>query len=98
MISKSIDTVLNNVERTDDGRLVVPILWNEKNSHMLAKNFKLAKNILLSNLKKYKNDHEKLLMIDDVFKFQEGEGIIERVDNVDQFLLDKPHCSFFAHF
>ena len=82
---------------SDDGRLVVPILWNDKSSHMLAKNFKLAKNILLNNLKKFKNNYEKCLMIDEVFKYQEDEGIVERVDDVNQFLLDKPHCSFLAH-
>ena len=89
-VSQSISTVIDNIERADDGRLIVPILWNERNSHMLANNFNLSKNILMSNLKKYKNYPAKLNMIDDVFQDQ---LVKDAMMTLKPLLEKKPHCN-----
>ena len=34
---KSINFVLNNIDRENDGRLIIPITLNDKKSHNLAK-------------------------------------------------------------
>ena len=88
---------LENCSRSEDGRLKFPLLWNDKLSHLLGKNFHLAKSILNSNLKKYKNQEHKLKLMDDYFKEQESSGVIERVHDVDSFMSEHPECSFIPH-
>ncbi|XP_068226421.1 uncharacterized protein [Palaemon carinicauda] len=92
-----INYVLNSVTRSDDGRLVLPILWNKKVSHLLGKNQTLSKLVLKSNFKRYHKDGKSLGMIDEVFREQESLGIIERVDNLSQFLEEHPSFSFLPH-
>ena len=84
------------MDRTDDGRLIVPLIWRPNVAHLLGKNFHLAKKILLGSLNKDSN-HEKLLMIDETFKEQEKLKIIERVENFEAFMLEHPEASFLAH-
>ena len=93
----SLDDVLAKIKKDDCGRLVVPILWNKINSNSLGKNFNLAKSILLNSLKKYSNQPEKLLMIDQVFQEQIENGIVEKIDNLDKFMDENKNCSFLAH-
>ena len=93
--NKLVEYTLNETSRNDEGRLVMPILWNSRVSHLLGQNFNLAKQILLSLLRKYRvNDYDKLTQIDQVFKDQRAAGIIELVQNLDQLLSEHPEASF----
>ena len=89
--------VLNNVKQEADGRLQMPILWNSSASHCLGRNFNLAKQVLMSNLKKLRKHPEYLQMTNDVFVEQEQLGIIERIPNLNQFLEEHPSHSFLPH-
>ena len=74
------------MKRDKEGRIVVPLLWNSQVSHLLGSNQGLAVSILKSNLKKLQNNRDKLLLMDKVFKEQESMGIIERINNLPEFL------------
>lgn len=88
---------LENMKRNEDGRLVVPLLWNSKVSHLLGTNQNLAKVILHANLKKLSKSPSNLLLMDSVFKEQEKSGIIERIDNLEEFIAEHPNHSFMPH-
>ena len=89
--------LFDNCSRTDDGRLIFPLLWNSDVKHLLAKNFHLAKKVLSSTLKKLESDSTKLEMADNNIKDLEALGIIERVHDLDTFMAENPTCSFLAH-
>ena len=90
-----VDYTLRNISRDKDGRIIVPLLWNGKVSHHLAKNQRLSKLILKSNTKRLSKDCLKLM--DQTIKDQVEAGIIERVENIDQFLSEYPQHSFLPH-
>ena len=93
-----VDYTLGTLHQSEDGRLVVPLLWNGKVSSHLAKNKRLAKLILNSNLKKLKKDGgESLVLVDRTIKDQLKEGIIEKVEDVDKYLAENPGYSFLPH-
>ena len=92
-----IKFVLNNTSRNQEGRLVIPLLWKHDISQFLGTNYKLSKQILNSNFKKYKNDRAKLLLIDEVFKEQERTGVIEKIPDINAFVAEHPNHSFLAH-
>ena len=88
---------LDNVQRDSDGRLIMPILWDRKVSHLLPNNLNLCKGILKSNLKKLNKNVEHLKLVDSVFKEQLELGIISMIDNIGNFVRDNPDCSFLGH-
>ena len=88
---------LEECSRNEDGRLKFPLLWNEKLSHLLGKNYQLSRSILNSNLKKYRNQEELLNLMDEYFKEQESSGVIERINDIDLFISEHPQCSFIPH-
>ena len=94
---KLVDYILQNSSRDTEGRLVMPLSWNERNSHLLSRNFNLSKQILNSSYKKLNKDQTKLDMYDAVFGEQLQLGIIEKIHNVEEFILLHPECSFLAH-
>jgi len=94
---KLISFVLENTKRQPNGRLIMPLTWNIKNSHLLGKNYNLSLKILRSTFTKLKNDPMKLRLYDDVFKEQEELGIIERIENLEEFLREHPEHSFLPH-
>ena len=94
---KITDFVLNNIKQDESGRIVAPLIWNHKNCHLLAKNYKLSYNVLQSNLKKLSKEPEKLKLYDQVIKDQLELGVIDKIDNIDQFMNEHPECSFLAH-
>ena len=89
--------VLNNTSRTNEGRLVMPLLWRDEVSHLLAHNFNLSKQILKSNFKKLKNDSFRVQMYDEVIKEQVKLGVIEKIPDLTQFLNENPTASFLPH-
>ena len=95
--SELVKFLLGNCTRKEDGRIVMPLLWNERVKHLLAQNYNLSKSILFGNLKKLKNDELKIGMIDDNIKTLLNMGIIEPVSDIEQFIELNPTCSFLAH-
>ena len=91
---KLVKFALEDMKRDKEGRIVVPLLWNSQVSHLLGSNQGLAVSILKSNLKKLQNNRDKLLLMDKVFKEQESMGIIERINNLPEFLREHPNHSF----
>ena len=96
MNKKVVEYVLSNTERTNEGRLIMPLPWNPQSQHLLGHNYSLSKKIILSNLKKLQRDN-RLSLYDDVIKEQEEAGVIERIENVDAFVNDHRECSFLPH-
>ena len=94
---KLMDWALDTAERDENGRIVMSILWNSHNKHLLGRNFNLSKAILLSNLKKFENDKENLKLMDDSFKKQLASGIIETVPDIDAYCKEHPSHSFIPH-
>ena len=73
--------VIENSYINESGRLVVPALWDHKVIHRLPRNFNLAKSVLKSVFKKYKNDKEKIFQYNRVIQDQLDAGVTERVDD-----------------
>ena len=94
---KLTEFVLENTWYDSEGRLVMPLTWNHKNSHLLSQNYALAYKILMSTLDKLNKDPNKLKMYDTVFREQQELKIIEKIDNLDNFLLQHPESSFLPH-
>ena len=94
---KLVNYILQNTTRDTDGRLVMPLAWNDRNYHLLSNNFQLCKQILSSTHKKLQKDPTKLAMYDAVFKEQLDMGIIEKICDVDEYLKLHPECSFMSH-
>ena len=95
--SKVIDYVLDNSKRSTSGRLIMPLSWNNKNFHLLSQNYKLAMSVLNSNHKKLSKTPNLLKMYDDVIQEQLKTGVIDKIVDVQKFLLENPQCSFLAH-
>ena len=92
-----VEFALDSMTRKEDGRLCVPLLWNSKVGHLLGKNRNLSEAILKSNLRKLQNNPTHLELMDRVFKEQEESGIIERIENLDEYLEQHPEHSFLPH-
>ncbi len=90
--------VLKNTKRSETNRIITPIPWIARRKSMLQSNENLALSVLRSVQKKYRNDLDSLVRINDVFKKQIESGIIELVDCVSQYKLDYPKFSFLSHF
>jgi len=88
---------LDNLKINSENRIVIPLFWNSAVSHLLGKNFDLAKSVLKSNLKKLKKDPTLMRMMDQTFREQEEAGIIQRIGNFEQFAAEYPNHSFMAH-
>ena len=94
---KIVEYVLDNTETDMDGNLIMPLTWNDRNSHLLGKNYYLSLNILKSTLKKLAKEKEKFKMYDEVFKDQEEKNIIEKIDDIERFMIENPQYSFLPH-
>ena len=92
-----LDFLLTETTRTPTGRLCMPLLYNSKVKHMLARNDRLAQAVLSSTRKKYAREPDKLKMMDETIKDLESRGVIEKVDNVQTLLEEDPTCSFLGH-
>ena len=92
-----IEYLINNTERLPDGRLKMPLLFNAKVKHLLPDNYKLALTILNGLWKKFKDDPEKLKLMDNAIKELEERGIIEKVRDVQSLMEEDPTCSFLGH-
>ena len=57
----------------------------------------MAKVVLMSNKRKYRDRNEELFMMDAVFREQRETCIIKRVENLSKFLEEDPNYSFLPH-
>ena len=92
-----VNYALNNTSRNKEGRLVMPLLWNSKSAHLIGKNRKLSTLILKSNLKRLQKRPNCLKLMNEAIKEQEHAGIVERIDNLEQYLEMHPEHSFLPH-
>ena len=91
-----VDHVLDKTERTSDGRLKMPLMWNSRICHRLGRNFQLSSKILVTNTRRLKQTN-RLLSYNEVFKEQEKMGVIERITDLERFKLEHPEYSFIPH-
>ena len=80
-----IQAVFSETKQKENGRLVMPILWNPQCSHLLGSNFELAHTVLLSNVKKLRKNPSHFAMVDNVFREQVKLGIIEPLGDAREF-------------
>ena len=92
-----VNYLLENATRTEDGRLVMLLFWNDKVKYLLAKNYGHVKNILHSNLKKLSKNKFNLNLLNDNILELQSIGIIERIPNLNQYLEENPTCIFLLH-
>ena len=92
-----VSYLLNNVQRKDDGRIIMPLLWNTKVSHLLSDNYNLARNVLLSNKRKLSKDAQSLSLINNSLAELLDIGAIEKIDNLPKYIEEFPQHSFLAH-
>ncbi|KAA0185479.1 hypothetical protein HAZT_HAZT004531 [Hyalella azteca] len=92
-----VQFVQTRTERDESGRLIMPLLWNDRSSALLSNNYELAKCVLKSNFKRFRHDHARLKQYDDVFAEQEKTGVIAKIEDLPNFLKENPTCSFLPH-
>lgn len=93
---KIINRTIEKCDRAEDGRLILPALWNESILNLLPNNYNMVEKILFSTLKKLKRNPSDLAEYDAIIKTQLNDGIIERAGE----LCDLKHSlnhSFLAH-
>ena len=73
------------------------LLWREDVSHLLASNLNLSKQGLKSNLKRLQRNPELFQMYDDVIREQIELEIVEKIPDLQQFLIKNPTASFLPH-
>ena len=96
--SKLIKYLLENGKKSElSGRMCMPILWNSKVKHLLADNRRLAEKVLMSNFKKFGSYPGKFKMIDNNIRELENLKIIEKVDNMSEFIKDNPTFAYLPH-
>ncbi|XP_064110021.1 uncharacterized protein LOC135217910 [Macrobrachium nipponense] len=92
-----VDYIFRNLHAKGDGRIVVPLLWNGKVSHLLSRNESLSKAVLQSNLIKLLRKKGSLQLVDNCIKEQLKEGIIEPILDLEVFKAEYPNYSFLPH-
>ena len=91
-----INFVIKTAARNEEGRLILPALWNEEVQHLLPNNYFISLNILKSILKKYIKTPEKLLQYDEVIKKQIRAGVVEEISDL-KSLINNKKVSFIPH-
>jgi len=88
--------VIDNMTRDDDGRLVMPALWDTDVAHLLPNNYNLANSVLSGIQRKYLKCNEKLIMYDDVIRQQQSDGVLVSVEDI-KSLQNNDSVSFIPH-
>lgn len=89
--------VLANMQRSADGRLTVPLLWNGRVNHLLGRNLNLSKKVLQSNLTRLHKSPHKLALYDEAIKSHVTDSVIEKIENLKEYLTEHPNVSFIPH-
>ena len=88
---------IDNTSRTNDGRLIMPLLWRTDVAHLLGRNYNLAKAILDSNFKKLIKKPSYMSLMDESFREQIKLGILEPIPDLQNFMQENPGYSFLPH-
>lgn len=88
---------LENTIRTENRRLEMPLFWNSGVCHLLPSNQNLALAILNANLKKLSRNKNLLKLMNESIKEQQESGVVEKIDNLEQYLKEHPEHSFLPH-
>ena len=89
--------VLESMRRDDDGRLVVPLLWNESVSDRLGANYNLSRAILKSNVKRLSGNIHKLKLYDSAIRDHINAGVLEPISDITAYINEHPNTSFISH-
>ena len=89
--------ILEKITHDNDGRLTVPMLWHDKNSHLLGQNLNLSRKILHSIKSKISKIPDGLSMVNKVIKDQLDSNVIEQIDDLAAFVNKNPDCKFLSH-
>ena len=92
-----VEYALDNLVINSENRIQIPLLWNSKTQHWLGENYKLANAILHQNKKRLGGDRDRLKLMDDVFRTQLKDGIIEKIPDLNLFCQETPCHSFLPH-
>jgi len=92
-----VNYAIDNTTRAEDGRLIMPLFWRSDTCHLLGSNLNLAKKILDANFKKLSKNKDRLHMVDQVFKDQESQGVIDRIHDLNSFIESHPEYSVLPH-
>ena len=90
-----LDLSIKSIERNDEGRIILPLLWNGKTCNYLSENYNLAFKILKGIELKYRKDNT-LFLMNEVIMNQVTDGVITRIDDLDKFR-SAHRCAFLAH-
>ena len=91
------NNVLNNTSRMSDGRIVMPLMWNENYKSLLGRNFNLARQICFACLRKLKKNKDQFKMIHEVID-NKKMGVISTIENLYSIIADFPASCFIAHY
>lgn len=89
--------LLSKTTRLQDGRLVMPLLWNKNVENSLSTNYELAKNVLFSSRKKLLKNKDHLALVEKAVAELEEIGAVEKIHNLEEFKALHPAHSFLAH-
>ncbi|XP_068225629.1 uncharacterized protein [Palaemon carinicauda] len=90
------DFILCNIYRDSEKFYVVPIPWLTRYKDLLGSNERLAFKVMCSLKKKYMNSNV-LKRIDEVFQSQIDLGIIEKVEDFEEYKRKFPKYFFISH-
>ncbi|XP_064107413.1 uncharacterized protein LOC135216209 [Macrobrachium nipponense] len=90
------DFILCNISRDSERHYVVPIPWLTRYKDLLGSNEGLAFKVLCSLKKKYMNSNV-LKRVDEVFQSQIDLGIIEKVEDFEEYKRKFPKYFFISH-
>ncbi len=85
-----VEFLLENSKRSENGKLIMPLLWNSKLKHLLSKNYNLAKTPMLSSKKKLGKTANNLTVIHDAVKEMVQIDAIEKINNLNQYMIEYP--------
>ena len=94
---KVTNFILTQTKVLQNGRIEMPLPWKMHVVHRLGSNLNLARMILNSNYRKLSKNPDQLNMTDDVIQDQLKTGIVEKIENFQQFKLENPNHSFLPH-
>ena len=89
--------IYDNSYKDSSGMHIMAIPWISRNKQCLSKNEYLALKVMENVVQKYKST-DILTRIDEVFKSQIDQGMIEKLDNFIEFKENNPDFSFLSHF
>ena len=91
------DEVLSKIKTDEENRIIVKVLWNDSNSHLLPCNLNLCKKLLMSIKAKVEKIPDGLEMVDNAIQDQINASIVEPINDLETFMNSNKNVSFLAH-